>query len=269
MNYILIKQRIVSGNLFGQDCNMESPVCKLSNNLRGIATEPMFQYYLDSAVQKVSGFIVDSISNFLFSIPVIIFNLFIMIFIMFFLFRDGKELIGKVESLSPLKKPHYHKILKKFDEVIYAVVFGQIIVALIQGGVGALGLFILGVRSPLFLGLVMAFLAILPVVGPPVVWLPIAALMIIDGYLDSSNILIIKGIILILYGSLVVGTIDNILRPKLIADKAKLHPVLVLLGVLGGLQMFGLVGVIIGPVALAIFITFIKIYEDEKGAFFT
>jgi len=265
VNYILIKQRVVSGNLFGQDCDTASPLCQFSNSVRNYLEDPQTKYYLDSAAQKTTNFIVDNVSNLLFAVPVVLFNIFIMIFIMFYLFRDGLALLRKIEKLSPLRKPHYRKILAKFDEVIYAVVFGHILVSLIQGAVGALGLFILGVKSPLSLGLIMALLAIIPIVGPPLVWLPIAGLMILDGMATNSNILIIKAIILILYGTLIIGTIDNILKPKIVGDRANVHPVLVLLGVVGGLAMFGFIGIIIGPVILAIFNTFIHIYEKEKG----
>jgi len=266
VNYILIKQRVISGNLFGQDCNTASGLCRFSNNIRDYLEDPQTKYYLDSAAEKTTNYIVSNVSNLLFAVPVMLFNIFIMIFIMFYLFRDGLQFLRKIEQLSPLRKPHYRRLLQKFDDVIYAVVFGHVMVSLIQGAVGALGLFILGVKSPLSLGLLMALLAIIPIVGPPIVWLPIATLMILDGTATNSNILIIKGIILILYGTLIIGTIDNILKPKIVGDRANVHPVLVLLGVVGGLAMFGFIGLIIGPVILAIFTTFIQIYEEDRGA---
>jgi predicted PurR-regulated permease PerM len=265
VNYLLIKQKVIGGNLFGADCDTSSLVCRASNSIRDYLAEPQTKYYLDTAAQKTTQYIVDNVSSFLFSIPVILFNIFIMIFIMFYLFRDGLQMINKIEKLSPLRKPHYRKIMYKFDNVIYAVVFGHIIVSLVQGAVGALGLFFLGVSSPLSLGLVMALLAIIPIVGPPLVWLPIALVMILEGSSTGSNVLIIKGIILILYGIFIVGTIDNILKPKIIGDKAKVHPVMVLLGVVGGISMFGFIGIVIGPVILAVFMTFLQIYEEEKG----
>ncbi len=266
VNYLLIKQRIFGDDIF--QCENDTPFCMLSSQARKFLAEPQVKYYVDTATQRATNFLVESISDFLFSIPAIIFNIFIMIFIMFFLFRDGAEMMKKLEDIILLRKLHRKRIIRKFDNVMHAVVFGHIVVSFIQGAVGALGLFILGVKSPILLGLLMALLAIIPIVGPPLVWLPIAVLMIFDGYLAESNWLIIKGIILILYGAFVIGLIDNLLKPKIIGDKAKVHPVLVLLGVLGGLAMFGFVGIVIGPVVLAVFMTFLQIYQQEKGAIF-
>jgi len=110
----------------------------------------------------------------------------------------------------------------------------------------------------------MIFAALIPYIGSSIIWFPAALMLIFNGYTNAESILVVKGILLMLYGIFVVGTIDNILKPKIIGDKSGLHPVLVMLGVVGGLKFLGFIGVIIGPMIIAMLVTFIKIYEEEK-----
>ncbi|MEK6812735.1 MAG: AI-2E family transporter [Nanoarchaeota archaeon] len=214
-------------------------------------------FYLKEVLNKLSLYIANSTSNFILSLPSKILAAFIMVFIMYYLFKEGKEFIATVKGWLPLR-PHYkERMAQQFDQVVYAVLFGIVVTAFIQGIAGMLGLWVFGVDSPILLGLVMVLLAMLPVVGPWLVWFPAAMLKMIDG--DNVN-----GIGLLVYGLLIVSTVDNIIRPKLIGLKGKVHPVIVLLGVLGGLTAFGLIGVIIGPLILAITIEFVKIYLKEQ-----
>lgn len=262
--YIFIKQSI-SGTL-DSECDPNFTVCRISNFVTKWIAEPKIRYYLDNSNEKITNAIIDNISSFLFSIPVILLNLFVMLFILFFMFRDGTIIIKKIENLSPLKELHYKKILAKFNEVIRAVIFGYIFIAIIEAVLGTAILLILGINAPVLLGLMMGFFAIIPIIGPPVIWLPISLFMILDGYTTNTSSLVVKGVILLIYGTLIITPVDTILKPKVIGDKANVHPILILLGVLGGLRLFGMVGIIIGPVILAVFMTFLSIYEEEKGA---
>ena len=216
-----------------------------------------FEFYLKEVLNKLSLYIANSTSNFILSLPSKILAGFIMIFVMYYMFKEGKEFIATVKGWLPLR-PHYkERMAQQFDQVVYAVLYGIVVTAFIQGLVGMVGLWVFGVDSFILLGLVMMLLAMLPVLGPWLVWLPAAILKVIGG--DNVN-----GIGLLIYGVLIISTIDNIIRPKLIGMKGKVHPVIVLLGVLGGLTAFGLIGVIIGPLILAITIEFIKIYLKEQ-----
>ena len=145
-----------------------------------------------------------------------------------------------------------------------AVIYGSLIIAIIQGMLGGIGFWVVGLPSPLIWAIVMIFAALIPYIGSSIIWFPAALILIFSGYVDSEPILIIKGAGLILYGTFIIGLIDNILKPKIIGDKGGLHPVLVLLGVIGGLNLLGFIGIIIGPIILAMLVTFIKIYEEEK-----
>jgi predicted PurR-regulated permease PerM len=142
--------------------------------------------------------------------------------------------------------------------------YGNITIAIMQGILGAIGFMIFGVPSPILWGFVMVLFALIPYFGTAVVWLPAALNLIFSGYLQNNSSLTTRGIFLIVYGVLVISSIDNILKPKLIGAKANVHPILVLIGVLGGLSLFGFVGLFLGPMMLALLMTFIDIYEEEK-----
>ena len=196
-------------------------------------------------------------SDFVVSIPNRILQFFVMIFLMFYLFKEGPWIIERIEENIPLKESHKKYITKKFSSVVYASLYGLVLTAFIQAGVGALGLWIFGVPSPILWGLVMFILAMIPFIGSALVWFPAALFKIFSG--DTFN-----GFGLLLYGLLIVSTIDNVIRPKIIGAKGKIHPILALLGVLGGLRVFGFLGIIIGPLILAILNVFLDIYILEK-----
>ncbi|MFQ5620928.1 MAG: AI-2E family transporter, partial [Candidatus Nanoarchaeia archaeon] len=146
------------------------------------------------------------------------------------------------------------------------VIYGSLVIALIQGALGALGFMIFGVGSPILWGLVMSLFALVPFIGTPIIWGPAGLLLVIDGFVDGQTNLVAKGIGLLIYGTLVISTVDNILKPKLIGKKAKIHPIVVLIGVLGGLSLLGFVGFVVGPLVLALFEALIEVYEKEKRA---
>ncbi len=263
--YIITRQRLSSGSLINSECNLETgPVCDFVNYAEEKFKNPQIRYHFDNSVKKASTYIIDNVSTLLFSLPVIFLNFFIIVFIMFFFFRDGNIIVEKIERLLPLKKVHQEYVFKKFNGVMFAVIYGSIIVAIILGSLGCLCFFIFGVQSPVLWGIVMMFLSLVPFVGSSIIWFPAALILILNGYNELNNIAMLKGVLLILWGTFIVGLADNFLKPKIIGNKAKIHPVLVLLGVLGGLKIFGVIGIIVGPIILALLTTFIKIYEDEK-----
>jgi predicted PurR-regulated permease PerM len=268
--YLMAKQRISSGEIFAS-CNGagESNIfCKVSDFTKDLLENPKTSYHLERGLQKATNYIIDLMSNFIFSIPLIILNFFIMIFIMFYMVRDGTEIYSKFKELIPLEKSHKERVIKKFNDVTYAVVYGTIIVGIIQGSIGGLGLWLFGVPSPILWGVMMIITSIMPFIGPPLIWVPIVALHLINALSVNDPTQITKGILMILYFSLIVGTIDNILKPRIVGNKSQVHPVLILLGVVGGIAFFGIIGVIIGPVILAISTAFLQIYESEKGSLF-
>ena len=264
--YIVTRQKVSSGSLISSECEKEADsICGIVNYIESKFKDPQLRYQFDNSIKNASTYIINSTSNLLLSVPSFLLNFFIIIFVMFFFFRDGHIMIDKIEKLLPLKKAHQDYVFKKFNDAMFAVVYGSIIVAIIQGALGSLGFFIFGVHSPILWGVMMMFFALIPFVGTSVIWLPAALLLIFNGYIDLDNLMMLKGLLLMLWGFLIVGLADNILKPKIIGAKAKIHPVLVLLGALGGLKFFGIIGVVVGPIILALLTTFIQIYEEEKS----
>jgi predicted PurR-regulated permease PerM len=174
-------------------------------------------------------------------------SFFTMVYLLFFLFRDGDRLAQSVARAIPLYPQHTHRLLTQFATVVRATVKGNILVALVQGALGALAFWVLGVTGAVFWGAVMALLSLLPAVGAILVWGPVAIYFVFTGDL-------VKGIGLALWGTLVIGLVDNFLRPMLVGKDTRMPDYLILVATLGGLVVFGLNGFVIGPVIAAVFL---------------
>ena len=264
--YLLSRQKLAGGKMLSECSPAEKAVCKVVNYVAAKVNDPKARYHFETTIKQFTSRITDSISSIFVAIPSIMVDLFIALFATFFLFRDGAIFLDKMERILPLKSEDRQKVFKKLNDTAYAVIYGSIIIAVVQGTLGGIGFFIFGVPSPILWGLVMMLASLIPYIGSSIVWLPASLMLIINGYTDMDTSIILKGMLLMLYGIFIVSTIDNILKPKLIGDKSGLHPLLVLLGVVGGLKFLGFIGVIVGPIIIALLITFIKIYEEEKSS---
>ena len=181
----------------------------------------------------------------------------IMLYLLFFLLRDGKQLASRVQEAIPLARQHKTQLLDKFATVIKATVKGSLAVAAAQGALGGLIFWILGIEAPVLWGVLMAFLSLLPAIGAGLIWGPVAIYFLATG--DWT-----KGLVLIAYGVLVIGLVDNILRPVLVGKDTKMPDYVVLISTLGGMSLFGLTGFVIGPVIAALFIAAWEIYTPSK-----
>lgn len=262
--YTSISEHKLGTNFLKVVCKEESwSICKSIKSFVGFLPEDNLDYYLQVTIEKITGFLIANISKFLASIPSILMNFFVMIFVVYYLLKDGEAIVARIENILPLKKSHKQHVLDKFHSVTYGVFYGNISIAILQGILGGIGFYLVGINSPVLWGFVMILFALIPYFGTAVIWLPASLNLVFIGYLQSDNLFIVKGIALILYG-LFLSSVDNFLKPKLIGIKANVHPILVLIGVLGGLNLFGLIGLILGPVMLALLMTFVDIYEEEK-----
>ena len=174
-------------------------------------------------------------------------SFFIMLYLLFFFLRDGDWLAARIRAALPLQQSIQHDLFTKFAAVVRATVKGNLVVAIVQGALGGMIFWILGINAPVFWGVVMAFLSLLPAVGTALVWLPVAIYFLVTGS-------ILQGVVLIAYGVLVIGLVDNVLRPILVGKDTKMPDYIVLLSTLGGLAIFGIHGFIIGPLIAAMFI---------------
>jgi predicted PurR-regulated permease PerM len=173
-------------------------------------------------------------------------NLFIMLYLLFFLLRDGDDLIRRIRSAMPLHGEQQRDLFAKFTAVIRATVKGNIVVAIVQGVLGGIIFWLLGVHAPVLWGVLMTVLSLLPAVGSALIWLPVAIYFLVTGA-------IWQGIVLIAFGVLVIGLVDNVLRPILVGKDTKMPDYVVLISTLGGIAIFGLNGFVIGPVIAAMF----------------
>ena len=183
----------------------------------------------------------------------------VMLYLLFFLLRDGKVLGERVKDVIPLRVEQREALVDKFTVVTRATVKGDILVAVLQGALGGLAFWLLGVHASLLWAVLMAFLSLLPVIGSAVVWLPVALYFMATGSLW-------QGIFLIAYGLIVIGLVDNILRPLLVGHATKMPDYVVLISTIGGIETFGLHGFIIGPVIAAMFLAVWDIFWESGRA---
>lgn len=174
-----------------------------------------------------------------------IFEFLFTLFTMFYLFRDAERIIEKLRESLPLEREQTDRIFKRTRDVIEASVNGMLIIAAIQGALGALAFWVLGVPAPILWGVMMFFFSLIPSAGAFVVWLPIAVALLLTG--DWN-----KALALTLFGAFVISAIDNFLRPKPVGDKVRLHPLIIFFTVSGGLQLFGVIGIALGPLIVAV-----------------
>ena len=160
--------------------------------------------------------------------------------------RDGKALADRIKRVVPLRADQKAALFGRFADVVRATVKGGILVAIAQGTLGGLAFWFLGIHAPLLWAVLMAFLSLLPAIGSGLVWVPVAIYPLASGA-------VWQGVALIVYGVLVIGLVDNLLRPFLIGKDAKLPDYVVLISTLGGIEVFGLNGFVIGPVIAAMF----------------
>ncbi|CAD2267641.1 Putative transport protein [Stutzerimonas stutzeri] len=175
-------------------------------------------------------------------------SFFVMLYLLFFFIRDGRELVARIRKAIPLSDAQKRRLFNKFTRVVRATVKGNIVVAVTQGALGGIIFAVLGISGALLWGVLMAFLSLLPAVGAGLIWTPVAIYFLMTGA-------IWQGVILTLYGVLVIGLVDNILRPILVGKDTKMPDYVVLISTLGGLALFGLNGFVIGPLVAALFIS--------------
>ncbi len=184
-------------------------------------------------------------------------KVFFVIITMYYLFRDGDKIVHALPGALPLDNEQSAAIIARTSQVVSASVYGVVTIAMLQGVLGGLAFWILGVPSPILWGAVLAFVCMIPIAGSFFVWLPASIYLILTGHWT-------KAILLSLWGGLVISTVDNFLRPKLIKNQTKLHELFVFFSVLGGISVFGLLGIVLGPVVLAITLGLLDTFKLDK-----
>jgi len=179
----------------------------------------------------------------------------LVVFTLFYLFRDGDRMRRAAYEMVPLQRVQWQDIITRTRDVIGATVYGVLAISAIQGVLGTFIFWALGLPSPLLWGVVMFFLSMIPMAGAFIVWVPAALYLALTGALVKAGILVVWGVI-------VIGGIDNVLSPRLVGRRARLHELLIFFAVLGGLQVFGVLGLILGPVVVAMTLALIEMVRQ-------
>ncbi|MBB6480104.1 AI-2E family transporter [Spirochaeta isovalerica] len=208
---------------------------------------------LGDLVSSLSSLLVNSISQVTSSTVQAGFLFFIFLYAFFFFLKDGGKLINIILYYLPLEDEPERKLLDYFTSVTRATLKGTFLIGIIQGTMAALGFWFAGIDSVVFWGLIMTILSIIPLIGSSLVWIPAVIILAVSGRIAAA-------VALGIYCAVLVGSIDNILRPVLVGKDTKMHELFILLGTLGGIGLFGIWGVLIGPVIAALFISIWELY---------
>jgi predicted PurR-regulated permease PerM len=212
------------------------------------------QASLGAQVQGIANDLAGRVSKIVTGSAYAVVELLLTFFVLFFFFRDRRDALGMLRSLVPLSNKEADEVFARAADTIHATIYGTLTVAAVQGTLGGLMFWFLGLPGPVLWGAVMGVLAVVPVLGAFVIWVPAAVLLAATGAW-------IKALILTLWGSLVIGLIDNLLYPILVGKRLRLHTLPVFIAVVGGLAVFGAVGVILGPLVLALTDAIIDIWR--------
>jgi predicted PurR-regulated permease PerM len=204
-------------------------------------------------IGEISQFLISSLSKVTMGAVNLLFMTFAMLYTMFFFLMDGDKLVAKILYYLPLQDQDEQRMLEKFTSVTRATLKGTAIIGILQGGLAGAAFWVVGIPSAVFWGTIMAVLSIIPGIGTALIWGPAVIILAAGG-----NFL--KAIGLGIFCALVVGSIDNLLRPILVGKDTQMHELMIFFGTLGGIIMFGVMGMIIGPIVAALFITIWEIY---------
>jgi predicted PurR-regulated permease PerM len=210
------------------------------------------------AVEQVSKGLTSGASAVVSGSVAVIVELLITLFALFYFFRDRRQALRGLRSLVPLSEGEAGAVFVRVKDTIYATIYGTLTVALVQGCLGGLMFWVLGLPGALLWGMVMAVLAVVPVLGAFVVWAPAALFLALEGSWG-------KALILAAWGVLVVSLVDNLLYPVLVGQRLRLHTLPVFIAIVGGLALFGSAGVVLGPVTLAVTVALVEIWRRRTA----
>lgn len=208
-------------------------------------------------LSKITSGALESLNNFFLDIPTISLQFVIVFFVFFYSMRDSESLKTFVSELSPFTKSKEKLITQEFRNVTDSVVYGQIIIGFVQGGLAGLGLLLFGVKNVLALTVLAIFLSILPIVGPFLIWIPVSFFLFSSGEMNTA-------IGYLVYNVIIVSFADNLLRTYLVSRKTSLSPAVVLIAMIGGFFFLGIMGFVLGPLVVSYFLMILKAYKDKS-----
>ncbi|MFZ1970874.1 MAG: AI-2E family transporter [Candidatus Nanoarchaeia archaeon] len=242
---------------FAENIDFVTPIEKLLPTMsQSGALSAEVDSILHSFITKLTTGMIDSVSNFLVDLPIILLQLTVVLFTFFFVMRDKEEIILYLKSILPFSKEVQEKLLKATGDVTVSVLYGQIVVGLITGAIAGVGFFLFGIPNALFFMILVIIAGVLPVIGAPIIWVPMVIYLLVTG-----NTVATLGVTIFGIASIIV---ENLLRPLLISKRLMINSLLALLGTIGGLLLFGVLGLLLGPLIIAYFAIFLEIYRNKK-----
>lgn len=211
---------------------------------------------IQNLMRRVGANLTSYLATFLGAAAMLGLDLFIALLAVYYFFLDGERVVRGMPGVLPLDPRYQAEFFSEFHQVAQTMIVVNLVTALAQGVLGAVGFMIAGIPTPVVWGALIALLALLPVVGSALVWGPAGAILLIQGQIGW-------GIFVLLWGLLVVGTVDNLLRPILAKGRIRLHTLLVFVTIFGGIAAFGFVGVVLGPLIGAIFTAMVRIWKRD------
>jgi predicted PurR-regulated permease PerM len=257
-SYLKVKQS------FSGEGACNTVACAIISALPLEKLDPNLSMLISNNVGKVTAYLFTQVSNIIISLPQVLFNFFVILFLTYYLLKDSDKLLEFLRTAIPIKKVHQEELISRVTEVTNAVVFGNLVIAIIQGFLAGLGFFFFGISSPISWGILTVFTALIPFLGAFAVWFSLSIITFLNGYIANQPSTMLRAIGLAAYGLLIISTVDNVLKPKIIGAGAKIHPAIILLGVVGGVTLFGVIGIIIGPLLLALSETALTVFEKER-----
>ena len=200
---------------------------------------------IEDVISRTGGFVAALVGGLLADIAVLLFQLLVTLIALFFFLRDADAIMRHVRGLLPFEDLRRERMIRQTRDLVYASIAAGLVIAALQGLAGGLVFAVLGLGAPVFWGVMMGLLALLPFVGTWVVWMPAAIWLIATGQ-------IVTGIVLAVLGGTIVASIDNVLRPAILSGRAQMNGLLMFISLLGGVSLFGLLGIVLGPLVSAI-----------------
>lgn len=217
---------------------------------------PDLEVVLKMGASRIGGIVTEGAGLLARSVAYVVVNVIIMLFALFFFFRDGDVIMSRLRRVLPFDPSFREGRIRETAELIKASISSGLIVALVQGAVGGITFALLGLGAPVFWGVIMGFFSLLPL-GAWIVWMPVAIWLLLTGEIG-------RGIALLAIGAGGISLIDNFLRPMLLAGRTEMNGLLVFISLLGGIAAFGLIGLVLGPVVMATAISFVDAYATER-----
>ena len=210
------------------------------------------------SIRSLGKNIASSLTAWITNVAAVLLNFILMLFALFFFLKDGAGFLSRLREYLPFSEEDKNRLISRVKDMVISTVYGGVLIAVIQGILGGIAFAFLGIEAPVLWGCAMTVLSFLPLIGTLAVWGPASAYLFIQGNYG-------KGIILVLYGVLVISMVDNILRPIIISGRTKMPTLAVFFSVLGGIKLFGLIGFIMGPLVLALFVSIFEIFRHTQG----